>query len=707
MAWQATHYTLLLGWAAAISAISSLYVWSRRPVAGSKTMVLISMAGAEWMVAYALELGSVSEGAKIFWNQMQYVGIVIVLAAWLAFALQYTGREKWLTRRTILLLSIDPIITLLLVFTNEAHGLIWGPATLETDGSFVTLVRPHGLGFWIHAAYAYTLLSAVIFLLIQMLIRSRHLYRRQASLLLSAASLPFLGSLLMVFGFNPFPPLDLTPIAFTVSSLILTWSFFRLRVGDIVPVAREVVIENMSDGVLVLDEQNRIVDLNPAAQHMVRRAPSETIGQPVEQVWPDWSGLIGRPQDENGAGKEIVLGEGGAQRTYDVRFSPIVDWRGRLTSQVIVLRDITERKHLEEQMRQQEQLAAIGQLAGGIAHDFNNLLTSIMLYAQLLLAKPHLPPDMTTQRIDLTSFVRKAADILQRTLPENIRLLIQVEEGERVASGEEAPSLTVNADPTRIQQALINLATNARDAMPEGGELRISLSRAEVRPGDEPPMAELAVGDWVCLTVSDTGTGIPPDVLPHIFEPFFTTKGPGQGTGLGLAQVHGIVKQHGGCIGVETEVGRGTTFRVYLPAYDSEDVEAVPEKELAPPKGRGETILLAEDEERVREAGREILESLGYQVLTAADGREALEVYRSAETVDLVVTDLIMPEMGGKKLAQELKKEHPHVRVLAITGYALGEDTQELKEAGILQSVPKPFDIGTLGKAVRRALDAE
>jgi CheY-like chemotaxis protein len=243
--------------------------------------------------------------------------------------------------------------------------------------------------------------------------------------------------------------------------------------------------------------------------------------------------------------------------------------------------------------------------------------------------------------------------------------------------------------------------------MPKGGDLHISLSRIWVMREDEPPVADMSAGHWVCLTISDTGTGISPNILPHIFEPFFTTKGPGKGTGLGLAQVHGIVGQHGGSIGVETEIGQGTTFRIYLPAHEAKDVGERSSGAPAPPQGRDEIILLAEDEEKVREAGREILESLGYRVLTAADGREALDVYRSAERVDLVVTDLVMPEIGGKELAQELKKEHPAARVLAITGHALGEDAEGLLEAGFLDLIYKPFDIGTLGAVVRRALDLE
>jgi len=259
------------------------------------------------------------------------------------------------------------------------------------------------------------------------------------------------------------------------------------------------------------------------------------------------------------------------------------------------MEDITERKRMEEQLRQQERLAAIGQLAGGIAHDFNNLMATILLSAQMALGKPDLHPDVMryletilaeSRRaaklvqqmldfgrrsminicpVDLLSFSKDVLGVLRRALAENIYLALDLPD---TGQG----SYMVEADPVCIQQVLMNLALNAQDAMPDGGELRIGLSRMEVRPGETPPQATLGVppGEWICISVSDTGTGMTEEVQAHLFEPFFTTKEPGVGVGLGLAQVYGIVKQHQGHINVETTIGRGTTFRVYLPIYKGE-----------------------------------------------------------------------------------------------------------------------------------------
>jgi CheY-like chemotaxis protein len=321
-----------------------------------------------------------------------------------------------------------------------------------------------------------------------------------------------------------------------------------------------------------------------------------------------------------------------------------------------------------------------------------------------------------TRPMDLVSFTKGVSDVLRRTLPENIHLTLAM------GLEEYAASLTVEADPTCIQQALMNLATNARDAMlPKGGgELHIGLSRVTLKPGEKPPgltpgrtvtAIRAPPGEWICLTVSDTGTGMTKETQTHLFEPFFTTKKPGAGSGLGLAQVYSIIKQHKGHIGVETAAGEGSTFRVYLPAYVKKVEEVETKEPAALLQGKGETILLVEDETRLRKAMREVLEALDYRVLTAANGQEALEIYRAVEVcpeqgrrVDLVLADLVMPEMGGKQLIRELKQEDPDLKVLAITGYVMEADQQELKEAGFLDVIRKPFDTSRLARMIRRAL---
>lgn len=380
--------------------------------------------------------------------------------------------------------------------------------------------------------------------------------------------------------------------------------------------------------------------------------------------------------------------------------------------------DVTERKEMQRRLRRQDRLAAVGQMAGGIAHDFRNFLTSIILYAQMPLRNQGVGSDtrkametvvneakqaaslvqqildfsrrsvMATEVIDLSELIEDVTEMLRKTIPETIDVGLH---------GTSHPC-PVEADPTRIQQVLMNLALNARDAMPEGGELGIRLDRTRIGSGDE-PVPEMEPGEWTCLEVSDTGVGMTDEVRDHLFEPFFTTKGPGEGTGLGLAQVYGIVKQHQGFIDVESDPSRGSTFRIYLPAAAVDEVP-VSEKSPAPARGQGETILLAEDEATVRHATKRVLESLGYRVVTAVDGREAEELAGSIH-FDLLLTDLVMPTKGGRALIESLQASRPDLKAIAFTGYAV-DDLHDIS-VNVLQ---KPLDVETLAQAVRQALDA-
>jgi len=345
MAWQWTPYMILPLMAAATLITTALYVlWRRRQRPASRTGVVVLLACAELMVAYMLEMGGANLPTKVFWNKMQYVGFVTAPTAWLAYTLQYIGREKWMARRILALFSIVPLITLLLIFTNETHGLMWRHVRLDTDGPISVLDQTYGIGFWVFMVYSYTLMLLATSLHVQLFIRSRRLYRWQASALVVSTLLPWLGNMLDVFKLSPFPSSVSTALGLIVGGLTMGFTIYRLRRGDILSVSRGAIIGSMSDGVVVLDEENRIVYLNPVAQHLIGYAPSEAIGQPVEQVWPEWPSQIELRPDGVEVGREVVLGEGDGQRAYDVRISPLVDWRGRLVSRVVVLRDITELK---------------------------------------------------------------------------------------------------------------------------------------------------------------------------------------------------------------------------------------------------------------------------------------------------------------------------------------------------------------------------
>ncbi|MDP6777628.1 MAG: ATP-binding protein, partial [Candidatus Latescibacteria bacterium] len=299
--------------------------------------------------------------------------------------------------------------------------------------------------------------------------------------------------------------------------------------------------------------------------------------------------------------------------------------------------------------------------------------------------------------LDLVPILKENLKLLDRTLPENIEV--------RSEFGRDAS--VVEANPTQIQQVLTNLAVNARDAMPDGGKFDLELSSLEVKRGEATPLPGMKEGRYVVWTVSDSGTGIPPDVIEHIFEPFYTTKNPGDGTGLGLAQVYGIVQQHRGEIDVESKAGERTRFRIYLPAVSVPgQAETTDPADL--PRGQGETILLVEDQAEVLEVTRSMLQSLNYRVLTAGNGEEGVEVYRAnRESISLVLTDMVMPELNGLDMLMVLKEEDPTVRTVMMSGYSMDEDGEARVPTGAEARMEKPLSVETLAQVVREVLDRD
>jgi PAS domain S-box-containing protein len=351
MIWQESPYTVPLFVAAAISAGIGFYIWWRLRGVEAFLGALIMLAGAEWMLALVLEMESSSLAGRMFWSKMQYVGINILPTAWVFYALQYTGSKKWVTRRTILFLSIVPTLVLILVFTNEAHGFMWTISELKIHPISNQLVKTFSYGFVGYVVYSFMLILISTGLFVKILIRWRHLPRLQVASLLFAAFFPWLLSSLFLIELSPSLDINISSLGIAFASLIVGWSMIRLGQANIVHVARETVIENMSDGVMVLDNEGRIVDANSVVQQLMGRPSSQLIGQPVDRVWPEWA--LQMP-DQWGQG-ELVIDQKGGQYIYDVRISPLTDWHGTVVSQVIVLRDITERKKAEDLLNESEE----------------------------------------------------------------------------------------------------------------------------------------------------------------------------------------------------------------------------------------------------------------------------------------------------------------------------------------------------------------
>jgi two-component system, cell cycle sensor histidine kinase and response regulator CckA len=391
-------------------------------------------------------------------------------------------------------------------------------------------------------------------------------------------------------------------------------------------------------------------------------------------------------------------------------------------------RDVTERKRLEEQFLQAQKVQAIGQLAAGVAHDFNNILTAILGYSDMLLMmqKPNDPQQPHAAGIkqaairaaaltrQLLAFGRK--QVLQPVVLDLNSSIAEMDKMLRRLLGADVTLVTlphqelgrVKADPGQIEQVILNLAVNARDAMPRGGKLTLETANVTLDAHYAGQRPEVHPGDYVMLAVSDNGTGMTPEVKARLFEPFFTTKESGKGTGLGLATCHGIIKQSGGHIAVYSELGAGTTFKVYLPRVAAE----LPAATLAGasddlPRGI-ETILLVDDEPMVRELGASMLGKLGYTVLTASNGRQALNLIHAdrARQIHLLVTDVVMPEMGGRDLADFMRSISPDTKVIFCSGYTEDAASLQGSTGTSVTFLPKPYALATLARKVRSLLDS-
>jgi two-component system cell cycle sensor histidine kinase/response regulator CckA len=483
------------------------------------------------------------------------------------------------------------------------------------------------------------------------------------------------------------------------------------------------VLAAVPEGVLLLDSTGRVLQANPAAERDLADLANVQVGDTLTHLGDrPLADILASPRTR-GLWHEVRVD----QRTFEVISRPVENG-AEPERWVLVVSDVTRERQVRTQLQQQERLVAVGQLAAGIAHDFNNIIGTIILYARLVEQSEALSERnrerlglvgqqawhatrlieqildfsrrsvLERRPLDLLPLLKEQKKLLERTLPENIR--IELSYGQK--------EYTVNADPTRMQQMLTNLAVNARDAMQRGGTFRIELAREIIQPGDSPLLTPMKPGEWIRLKVSDTGTGIPPEVLPHIFEPFFTTKEPGEGTGLGLAQVHGIVGQHEGHIGIKTRVGEGSTFTIYLPALEVRPARRPSQNIAAAPKGHGQLLLVVEDEPTLRDAMNQVLTLLNYRTLEAKDGQDALELmHEQGDQVALVLSDVVMPVMGGIALFHALREQGWTTPMILLTGHPMDKELDALSELGLTAWMTKPPSLERLATAIDTALGEE
>ncbi len=493
------------------------------------------------------------------------------------------------------------------------------------------------------------------------------------------------------------------------------------------------LFESANDIVYTHDLQGRFTSINRAAERITGYTREEALGMSISDiVVPEHLELarqmiVRKLGGEGSTTYEIAIRTKDGRRLLVEVSSHLTFEDGKPVGVLGIAREITERKRLEEQLRQSQRIEAIGRLAGGIAHDFNNLLTIIGAYSHMLLMDLPAQHPVRSYAEEILAAAERASALTDRLLAFSRRQVVQpvlVDLNEVVRNmvgllrrmvGQDieletvlAPDLgKVRADPTQIEQVIMNLVINSRDAMPGGGRVTIETANL-VRGAGERGVP--GPGNWAVMRVRDTGHGMDAETLNHLFEPFFTTKGPGKGTGLGLSIVYGIVKQCGGEITVESEVGRGSVFSIYLPHASANHAPPAPRTEAVsePTPPGGETILLVEDEPGVRKLVRQMLVQHGYQVLEAGSGPETLAlVKRYSGRIDLLLTDVVMPEMNGRELAEQLRNVRPNLKVMYMTGYTEDGAVRQGVATADVVCLQKPFLPDTLARKVREVLDRE
>ncbi|MGM0461275.1 MAG: ABC transporter substrate binding protein [Fibrobacterota bacterium] len=494
-------------------------------------------------------------------------------------------------------------------------------------------------------------------------------------------------------------------------------------------------LNSIGDGVIATDTQGLVVTMNPVAEDLCGWPLSEARGKPLRDIFPIINAQ-NREEVQNPVQKVLATGlivglanhtvlisRSGAEYQIADSAAPIRDSRNIITGVVLVFSNVTEKYSLQEQLRQSRKMDAIGQLAGGVAHDFNNSLSSILGAVELLRLNTSSPEeqneyidliinaaeragDLTQKlltysrkgsrnkaRIDCARIANDTASLLRYTLDKSIEVSLHCH----------AEHTLIQGDDSLIQTALMNMGINASHAMPTGGILTFILENRDLSEDycSASPF-DITPGSYLKISIRDTGTGIPPDKLPHIFEPFFTTKEQGKGTGLGLSAVYGTIREHRGAVTVYSEPGAGTEFHLYLPlTFQAESQPAAPEKILS----GTETILLIDDEELIRMTAKRQLESLGYTVICAHDGVAGVDIFaEKAADIDLVILDMIMPRMGGREAFTALRDISPHIPIIIASGFSKDEDMNSLRKKGISGFLHKPFRRNALGKMVYSAL---
>ncbi len=840
-------YTLLLLAAVVIPAILAIRALKQFPNHLGTYSFAALMAGVSlWAATALISVLSHAPEIKIISYKFQYVFIVSTPAAWLTFCLFYANRMRVLRISTLILLMLPQGLTLAMVASNPMHHLMFTAFEMVTPGNHYLLYPHFGPWFWVHTTYCYLLMFAGFILLTKHLLGSEAHYRRPVVSVMIGGLAPWISNVLFIFKISPVPHFDLTPVAFIISGLAFMWGIVRYRLLDIIPIARDTVIQNMTDGVVVVDNGQHILDLNPAAARLLGMEPGKLIGAKANHIiawWPTtdstsdpthdnrppiielnvdhqpcfvrlvqtllytngkplgflftlrdvtttlraeralrhseerfkslsenapvviftldnngiityinraWQNTLGHPlrnvihqpfahfvsPEDNAHCLEMfaqltsgqhtqteaniyMSHQDGAMRLLNTSITTNSDAEGRIIGIIGMAKDVTTERRLQNQLTQSQKMQAVGTLAGGLAHDFNNLLMGMQ--ANISMMRREIEPDTALleklNRIDdqihngvtlarqLLGYAHKSKHSIgpleiNPLIEDALHVVQRAKKNITIENYFPDKPIQIKADKGQIELVLLNLFLNAVDAMPEGGKLRVDshlISSADLLRR----WPQVAPHPYLEITVTDTGVGMDDDTRTQIFEPFFTTKPKGQGTGLGLATVYGTVQSHDGYIQVDSQPGKGATFRLLFPVLSPIERSRCREKDALAVAASGAKILLVEDEALILNYCSEMIQSLGHQVLTADSGQQAVKIYKDhIDNIDLVILDMIMPGMDGWQTYKSLKTLNSQVRVIVTSGHADDDRIEAILTQGRNGSLKKPYTISELGHAI-------
>jgi PAS domain S-box-containing protein len=711
-------YAITLIVAAFVSLFISYLSWRKRPAGGSKTLAVLMLSIAEWILAEALYGISSDYNVKLFWFNLRFIGIVLSPIAWLLFTLEYNKLERFITRRNMILLLIIPFITTIAIWTNNFHKLFISLPTIDHYGSLLILVSKQGPLFWVHTYFSYSLMAFGIVLIFRAFLVSPSIYRKQTVILLIAALIPLFGNVLSVFELVKFPIPDITPLALFITGILFFWALFRYKLLDLVPIARHAIIESMSDLILVVDNQKRLVDINPSAAKAIGLKPSQIIGHYAAQVLSSWSELVTRFIDVEETNEKLVILRGNLKIHYNLEISTVYDRKGRSNGSLIILRDITNLELAMEELKLSREAAEAAnksksQFLANMSHEIRTPMNAIIGMSELMQSTELVPEQkeyldiikssassllsiindildfskIEAGKIELENIYFNSRDLIENTAKtflvqaarKNLELKYFIDE--KVPIG-------LIGDPLRLKQILINLISNAIKFTPKG---KVFIGLQFINETDNQVNLK--------FSVEDSGIGIPLDKTNTLFERFqqldYSTTRKYGGTGLGLAIVKNLIELMGGKMIVESSLGVGSIFSFILQFK----IGYTPDKEkknfttFLSGSDDSTNILLAEDNQTNQMLMTSMLKRFGLKPDIADNGIMVLEKLKLKQ-YNLILMDIQMPGMDGYQATDNIRRieieTNNHIPIIALTANAMKGDREKCLEAGMDDYLSKP-----------------